>query len=165
MSILHPAPLTQKPLIRQMMDDYLSELQAMEGPSREAFPPPEYPWLSLYWEEEDRHPFIIFADVEPAGFVLVNSHTHLSESEWAMAEFYVCPPYRRKGFGRKAAVDAFCRFPGKWEVYERDFNETARRFWRKIIGEYTHGIFKEVFLESEDWRGHIQSFNSRGRRK
>ena len=68
-----------------------------------------------------------------------------------MRKFY------RRGFGKAAAVKLFDLFPGKWSITQIDKIEPARAFWRKIIGEYTCGMYTERY----DQRNRsIQEFDS-----
>jgi predicted acetyltransferase len=121
---LRLAPLEEKPKIAALMRDYLAEL----GPW--GYGEPDYPFLDFYWREERRSPFLIEADGALAGFALVNA---VSISGYpvdaTIAEFYVLPPFRRRGCGACAASLAFRARPGWWELsFHRD-NPAARVFW------------------------------------
>ncbi|MBY6242256.1 GNAT family N-acetyltransferase [Methylosinus sp. Sm6] len=121
---LRLASLEEKPKLAALLRDYLEEL----GPW--GYGEPDYPFLDCYWREERRSPFLIEADGALAGFTLVNA---VSISGYAVdasvAEFYVLPPFRRRGCGARAASLAFRSRAGWWELsFHRD-NPAARLFW------------------------------------
>jgi predicted acetyltransferase len=100
-------------------------------------------WLS----NELQHSLIILASGERAGFAFVGQapFPHMTPGlDYHMAEFFILRKLRRTGIGRAAALAAFDRFPGTWEVIEMPRNTTAVRFWRRVIGEYTHGQFEDA---------------------
>lgn len=39
-------------------------------------------------------------------------------------------------------------------------NLGAHAFWRRVIGRYTDGRFRDVDLDTPRWRGPVQSFES-----
>ena len=92
-----------------------------------------------YWEEPDRHPFLIYANGKLAGFVLINQ----TEPIQRIGQFFVMRKYRQKGVGEKAATQSFEAFPGKWNVGVISTNTGAIKFWRKIISRYTQCKFEE----------------------
>jgi predicted acetyltransferase len=114
--------------IQAMMAPYLTEL-VPEGP-------PEYPHLSLYWQDRDRLPYLIRVDARDAGFALVREHADLGFHE--MAEFYIRPVYRRRGVGREAARMLFARHRGWWHLQVLDDNAPARAFWSAVIPAAVH---------------------------
>jgi len=76
-------------------------------------------------------------------------------------EFFVLRKYRRRGVGAHVARTVFDRFPGHWEVSELRENTAAQAFWRRVIGRYTGGNFREVELDSPRWRGPAPAFESK----
>ena len=101
------------------------------------------PSFAAYWQEAERHPFLLRAQAKIAGFALIRQ----MESEpltFDMGEFFVLRRYRRFGVGRTAACALFDRFPGFWEVRELVDNLPAQGFWRRIIADYTGGDFVET---------------------
>jgi predicted acetyltransferase len=98
------------------------------------------PSFAAYWDNADRHPFLLRAAGQIAGFALIrqmDAETH------DMGEFFVLRRYRRAGVGRLAACTLFDRFKGQWEVRELPDNLPAQAFWRRIIGDYTNGVFED----------------------
>lgn len=105
-----------------------------------------YPQLGMYWTEPDRHPFLIRSGEKWAGFVLVRKiagdHPDAG-SYYSIAEFFIIRKYRRSGIGKAVAHEIFRMFPGRWEVFQLTTNLPAQAFWRKTIGEYTGGRYRE----------------------
>jgi predicted acetyltransferase len=102
--------------------------------------------LASYWEGSDapqRHPFLFRADGKLAGFALVR-RIDADRATYDIGEFFVLRRYRRSGLGRHVARGLFERFTGTWEVRELPSNTAAQTFWRRIIGDYTHGAFTET---------------------
>ncbi len=118
--------------------------------------------LEVYWQEPWRHPFLARVAGRYAGFALVHQRSHLSADPGVadVAEFFVLRKYRRRGVGRALAHAVFALFPGRWEVRQLSANETATQFWRSVIAEHTQGRFEETALDSERWRGPVQTFDN-----
>ena len=82
-------------------------------------------WRPDYLEEmlprPECHCLLIRAGGRPAGFALVTAKPfpHMArDADYRMAEFFVAQPYRRRGIGRAAALEALARFRGRWTVEE-----------------------------------------------
>jgi predicted acetyltransferase len=119
------------------------------------------PSFAAYWQAPERHPFLLRADGNIAGFALVRQMegeplTH------DMGEFFVLARWRRHGVGRIAAHALFDRFKGLWEVRELVDNLPAQAFWHRIIGDYAHGVFEESreFFERYGREFIVQRFRS-----
>jgi len=113
------------------------------------------------WPPEWRgFPFLIRIDGQPAGFALVKS---MDRGKFDMGEFFVGRQHRRRGVGRDAAVSLFEKFKGDWEVRELPANLPAQAFWRRIIGDFTHGAFtesREFFAVYDNREFIVQRFRS-----
>ncbi|GAB4581803.1 MAG: hypothetical protein Fur0022_45530 [Anaerolineales bacterium] len=159
-----PAPLEEKFILENLLQLYQYDFTEYDGADANAqglFP---YDYLPAYWVDPNRRPFLIRANDKLAGFVLVRLGI---ESLIApprlvnqIAEFFVMKKYRRHGVGEFAARWVFDQFPGDWEVAQMASNLPAQMFWRKIIGRYTHGNFREVFFQTEDQHGPVQTFRN-----
>ena len=108
-------------------------------------------WRPDYLEDmlprPECHCLLIRAGGRPAGFALVTAKPfpHMArDADYRMAEFFVAQPYRRRGIGRAAALEALARFRGLWTVEELTANEAAVAFWRAVIAEAAGGSFDEV---------------------
>lgn len=81
LEILH-ASLEDKPLIQRMLELYLYDFSVFDQSDLNEHGHFGYPYLDLYWTEQGRHPFIVRVDGKLAGFVPVNRHTLLPNSEF-----------------------------------------------------------------------------------
>lgn len=102
-------------------------------------------YLKLYWEEEQRHPFILKYNGELAGFVLVRFN---EENMYEIAEFFVLYKYRKFGAGRFMANEMFNKYKGKWEIRTLLKNKGAQDFWRNVIKEYSNGNYEEHLIRN-----------------
>lgn len=97
-----------------------------------------YPHLPLYWQEPGRHPFLIRANGNLAGFVLVKRGAahEANQPVWDMAEFFVMRRYRRLGVGTLAANAVLRIFTGAWEIRVLEANRAAQPFWRRTVSAF-----------------------------
>lgn len=118
--------------------------------------------LARYWLDDWRHPFLLRVDDKLAGFALIARRSRLTGriGVFDMAEFFVMRRFRRRGVGLAAAFAAFDRFKGPWEVRQRDENPATTTFWRRAIGDYTNGSYRETRSNSPEWTGLVQSFST-----
>jgi len=116
--------------------------------------------LDKYWNEEGCHPFVVTANGKYAGFALVDQAVRIGTEGYWMDQFFVLKKYRRKGVGDLLAKSVFAALPGRWEVGQMPQNHAAQAFWRKVIGLYTGGQFKEHEVRTGWWQGVIQVFES-----
>jgi len=109
-----------------------------------------------------RHPFLIYADEQVAGFAIVDSGVKSyftdSLSITYMYEFFILAGFQKRGIGEKVAARLFDQFPSHWEVFEMADNLAAQEFWRKVIGRYTKDSYQEINLLTAD--GFVQVFDS-----
>ncbi len=106
--------------------------------------------------------FLARVDGNPAGFALVVRQQE-APAVFDMGEFFVARQYRRHDLGRRLAYAMFDRFAGQWVVREMLSNVGAQAFWRRIIGDYTKGDFRdsqEHFKENGDRDFIVQRFES-----
>jgi len=102
--------------------------------------------LGPWFHDERSMPFLILRGSEPAGFALVQRTSVVRdgpEAEYRMTEFFISRPLRQLGLGREAAQLLFSRFEGRWLVTESTGHEGAVAFWRRVIGAYTRGRYRE----------------------
>lgn len=161
---IDPATPAEMPVLHNLMELYLYDFSEFDGADPGADGLYGYPYLDLYWTEQDRHPFLIRRNGKLAGFVLVTRYNYMTGEPdcWVIAEFFVLRKYRSSGIGEYAAQQIFDRFPGDWQVGQIAENGSATIFWRKVIQRYTGGKFQEVFLDGERWHGPVQIFHSPG---
>lgn len=121
------------------------------------------PDVEQYIGVPGRHPFLVTAFGNLAGFVIVDEKSRFGSqpSPLDVAEFFVLRARRGAGVGRMVAWAIFDRFRGKWEVRQTTANVAATAFWRRVIGQYTSGAFEETISDDERWRGPVQRFDNR----
>ena len=131
---------TDQPTIRNLLQLYLHDFSECDGNSVDAEGLFQYPRLSQYWEDHDRHAFLITVDGVVAGFALVKKGSELARDMEAMdvAEFFVLRGWRRKGVGTSAFRELVRRFPGNWLVRVQDPNTGALAFWNRTILDLVH---------------------------
>ncbi|MFN8618300.1 MAG: GNAT family N-acetyltransferase [Dehalococcoidia bacterium] len=152
-----PASLEEKPVLWRLLQLYHYDFtEFIDDLKLEPNGEYAYRYLDNYWAPEpgeQRHPFLIRAGGELAGFALVR----FVNNHYVMAEFFVMRPYRRHNVGATAAKDLFRTFPGDWIVHEVPKNRPAQAFWRRVIDEFTTGDFTE---KVEDDGAYTQRFTS-----
>lgn len=119
-----------------------------------------YAQLPLYWQESNRHPFLIKADGNLAGFVLIRKGSLVSGDAqvWDISEFFVVRGYRRHGVGTKAAHEVWRKLPGSWEVRVMYKNPAALEFWSRAIADFMGTTIDPILNEARRW--HVFSFNT-----
>ena len=123
-----------------------------------------YDKLPLYWSEPDRRfPFLIGYGTSVIGFALVTRGSPASDDPdvFDVAEFFVVRRYRRHGVARRAAFQAWDRFPGRWTVRVSEGNVGAVPFWARVIAEYTSGAATEATRPGSPSAWRVFSFESR----
>jgi predicted acetyltransferase len=155
------APPSEKPIIEQMMQLYRYDMSEFDGSDLDQNGRFSYDYLDSYWTENSRTPLIIQVSGKLAGFVLVNQHSYTGDGRYSIAEFFIMRKYRRKGIGRIVARRVFNQFGPRWEIRQVKENMAAQSFWRRIIEDYTGGLFNEIPDGKGDWTGPIQIFERR----
>ena len=117
-----------------------------------------------YFEEKDRHPYLIKVNDELAGFMLIHKEGTCSKTDWNMGEFFILAKFQGKGIGFKAAKEIWTLFPGNWEDSVIPENTPALKFWRKSIKSFSNNQFceeiKQVSYDKAQPYRHILSFSS-----
>ena len=156
------ATVEAQPIIEQLLQLYEYDASEFYGADLEAdgryhVMDPDDLWRPGY------HVYLLSVDVHLAGFAFVARHaSYLDGTEtWLIDEFFVMRKYRRRGVGEHVACTLFDRFPGRWELGQLPENIPSQTFWRQVVGRYTKGQFREENVDTERWRGPIQSFISR----
>lgn len=158
---IQAASESDRSVIRNLMELYLydfSEFVVMDVNEHGLY---EFPYLDSFWTDDDKHPYLIRADGQIAGFILIHDIQEGEKSYHDMSEFFVLKRYRKQGVGKQAAFWMFDHHPGEWHVAEIPENKPAHAFWRRIIGEYTRGEYSET--DKTPWSGPLQTFRSRKR--
>jgi len=111
----------------------------------------EYRYFEDYFSgaEPDRLAFLIEADKNVAGFLMVNSHSYIGQiPDHVLAEFFILPKFRRKHTALNAVGLLFRQFPGSWEIKYHTRNLPAVRLWNHVTRPYSPQLHH--FAEYED---------------
>ncbi|MGX6960860.1 MAG: GNAT family N-acetyltransferase [Rickettsia endosymbiont of Pentastiridius leporinus] len=143
---LIPATLADYPLIQNMGRFYIYELSRNCG-----FESDEYDWslpkdglyeandFKKYFVEPNREAYLIKANNEITGFVLLNkTGTHNK-----IDEFFIIARFQNKGIGSQVARQIWQIHQGLWEVSVLPENKPAHMFWRNTINKLTKGNYQE----------------------
>ena len=87
--------------------------------------------------------FKIVVEDEIAGFCLVRIFKKGDTYRYDIGEFFILRKFRGKNLGKQVAHAMFDRYCGKWQVRQMLDNRPAQMFWRKVISDYTKGVFEE----------------------
>lgn len=118
-----------KPLLRALLDDYLTELATYDEVDH------AYPYFDAYWRERgQRWPWFIHDNENMVGFALVNCFSRSGQHvDHTLAEFCILPQARGHGRGVAAALAVFAQHPGQWELTVFPHNTPAQKFWPKVM--------------------------------
>lgn len=154
--VVKPAAKSERSLIAGMMQTYLGECSAFTGQKAGGNGRYQYPMLDLYWEHDDRLPFIIELGSSVIGFALLRRRRNAT----SVVELFVKPEYRRCGYGRATTHALFSHFPGRWAVRQLLMNAEGQAFWRKVINE-VDSQFEERIETANDGRSYtVQRFRT-----
>jgi predicted acetyltransferase len=147
------------PALQQLLELYQYELcdiwpQDMDGEARYGYD------LSRHRQAVRFHAHVALDGTQTIGFALVApAAVTRAEGHW-MEQFFVHRRHRRSGAGRALALHTLSH-PGPWEVGEMPANAGAQAFWRRVIGEHTHGDYRELQVTEGWWQGVVQQFDAR----
>jgi len=133
-----------KPEFQQIFQEYLRELDSLQGLE---YPPGkilEYPFWDAYWDgSPDRHKYWIVIGGGKVGFILFRD---LTAAEWAgvplpsqIAEFCVMRPFRRREIGSSVMKFLLEDFHRRRELLTWDclvVNTGAEKMYDRIVAEY-----------------------------
>ena len=138
---LQPVTAQTESIFRDLWQLYqydFSEFWTRVAKSEELGRFPEAP--DATFTEAHQHPFFIHVNGHLAGFVVVVEH----EPETWITQFFIVKRYRRKGVGRRAAVQCFRKYPGRWKLQVHVQNKGSESFWRKVLLGSAEDVVDEV---------------------
>lgn len=95
--------------------------------------------LNSYTDDEiNRCSFFIMANNKYIGFALIDKKI-LDAYELTM--LFILNSYKNKGIGRLIAFDLFNMFEGNWEIKPTPHSKRAKKFWERVIKEYTNNKY------------------------
>ncbi len=160
-----PISEAEQMVLMQLWELYLydfSELEHADVDEEGWFVPSARDWLARYWSEPGKHALLLRVEGRPAGLALVDESSPLAGSgdRRFLGAFFVARAYRRRGYGAAAARAIFDRFPGRWQVLQIRAKQAAQTFWRRVIGDYTRGRYRERWVSEREV---VQEFDTRER--
>ncbi len=117
--------------------------------SREYWHPnhPDTPTEFRWSDNRKGYPYMISVNGKIAGFVLLQELCVDGKPLFDVGEIFVLGKFQRLGVGRQTAHKLFKMFRGSWRLRQLPENIPAVKFWRKVIGEFTNGNFKESQID------------------
>lgn len=154
-----PASADQAPILANLLQLYIHDFTEFvdldTGPDGRF----SYPHLPLYWNQPDRHPFLVQVNGKLAGFVLVKKESG-NPPFWDMAEFFILRKYRRHGIGTRVAHEVWKLSPGPWQVRVMTSNTPARQFWSRAVSGFTGEAVHPARIEMDGLPWYVFSFKS-----
>lgn len=157
------AAAAQEPVLANLFELYAHDFSEMTGARLGPDGRFGFAELPLFWTDAARLPFLVKADGDLAGFVLVQKGSAISGDAdvWDVAEFFVARGFRRHGVGTRAAHEVWRQLPGRWEVRVLDFNPAAQTFWRQAVADFMGAPVDAAVHDREGRRWHVFSFDTR----
>jgi predicted acetyltransferase len=159
-----------RPLLEGLMQFYIYDFSELEPPGSTGFELDDegrfapYPYLDSYWSDPTRIPLIIRAGGHPAGFALINSHSHRDDGhvERNMGEFFLARKHRGQGLADRVLHEILARWPGRWEIAIAQRNHRALAFWPRAIKAAPNvSQVEEIQGDGTHWTGPIWTFVAR----
>lgn len=143
--ILRPIPFEERATLNNLLEKYNYEFSQYD---KIPFGPDglfSYWPLDLYWTEEKRAAYFIMVEENLAGFALINDHPECEKPlDWAVAEFFVAYPYRRRGVGSRVMEEIFRRHKGVWHIKYHPANAASVAFWNGIAQRHAAGAVEKL---------------------
>ncbi|MDX2109366.1 MAG: GNAT family N-acetyltransferase [Verrucomicrobiota bacterium] len=136
--VLSPALIDEQPVVESLLQACLQELSHYAPIPKDSSGRYIYRWVEYYWTSPKRHPYLMRLDGTVIGFVFVREREADEDGAWQyeIAEFYLCPAYRNKGWGLAMACQLLASHQGHWQIsYDKD-NLTAQAFWTKVVHSF-----------------------------
>ncbi len=110
-----------------------------------------YKYLNYYWQDKNRFAYIIYYQNKIAGLILIRINIKEKKGFYnSIAEFFIANNYKRKGIGRKVIGIVFKKFKGHWKISYHHNNICGKKFWEKVVSEYTKNKYnKNIYNKYE----------------
>lgn len=156
-------PLSRMEEMRKYLNLYLTELSEFDPDIKfDEKGMPIYKWFECYWDDKDRFPFYFIIDNEIAGLAMIRE---LGNMLYEIAEFYVCPEYRKDGNAIWFATEITNLFEGQFVFSTRFTNPRAIKFWDKFaklfeLNEYHDDeIWRNWTIRKTNFKTHTLNLN------
>lgn len=145
-------PFVKMEEMRKYFYEYLIELSEFDEDINEKGVP-IYNWFDCYWVDKDRFPIYLIIDDKIAGLAMIRE---LGNMHYNIAEFYVCPEFRKDGNAIWSAGEIVKLFDGQFDFATRFKNTRAIAFWGKFAKLFEDGSFDD----DDIWRNWIIKKNN-----
>lgn len=110
----------------------------------------EYNYIDCYFTEENRYAYLIYIDNKIGGFALIDDEFMVLDKKrnapcYDFSEMFILNSYKKKGYGDKIVKQIFDMYKGNWEIRPVPRSEGAKRFWLKVVKNYTNNNFVENY--------------------
>ncbi len=95
-----------------------------------------YRWFEAYFQEKERHAYLISINKNLAGFVMVRMNPGNEDWDYQIAEFFILRRYRRLGIGTLVSQQLLNKYTGLWEISYSASNQAASKLWNSILKDY-----------------------------
>lgn len=154
------AHISERLIVRNLMELYQHDFSELDGTDLDTHGQYGYYDLDCFWVNQAWSAYVIKVDDKWAGFVLTNDEVHAPGNTHAIVEFFVVRKYRRRGVGRKAAMDIMSQCPAKWEVRVIQENRAAQEFWELLLTTAWPASYQRALGNSTEWHGPIFSVDT-----
>ena len=127
-------PKSEKDFAKKLFNQYLIELSEFDDKIKfNSQNQPEYLWFENYWTDFGRFPFYFICDKQIAGLAFIRE---TGDKQYEVAEFYVCPEFRKNGNAMWLASEVIELFDGVFDIGTQLKNNRAIAFWTKVAKLY-----------------------------
>ena len=139
-------PLSRMEEMRKYLNEYLTELAEFDPDIKfDEKGTPIYQWFDCYWDDKDRFPIYFMVDGKVAGMSMIRE---LENMLYEIAEFYICPEYRKDCNAIWFATEITNLFEGQFVFSTRFTNPRAIKFWSKFANLFN----SNEYTDDEIWR-------------
>lgn len=159
--ILEPVLETNRVLLQNLYSLYLHEMSlftdTLDINADGLF---DFEELESLWNVDGFAPFFIKESDKIVGFILLLQRPLLKkECDFAVNDFFILNPYKRRGIGKEAIKTLFHMKKGKFFVIQLEKNQRAVLFWKNIYDSFRIQ-FEENSKEIDGDPCLIQVFNT-----
>lgn len=110
----------------------------------------EYDYIDYYFTKDNRYAYLIYIEDKIAGFVLIDDEFMVLDKQnnapcYDFSEMFILNAYKKKGYGEIVVNKIFDMYKGNWEIRPVPRSEGAKRFWLKVVKNYTNYNFVENY--------------------
>lgn len=142
-----PARAEERELLNNLLEKYNYEFSQYDMAAFDDNGMFGYTWLGCYFDGTPRrYAYIVRCDGRVAGFALINDHPERKDMpcDFAVAEFFIAYPYRRRGAGTEVMHRIFESHRGSWQIKYHPKNKASVCFWDGIAGANAAGGFVKL---------------------